>query len=113
MPKLNVDEKTLLHNKNIPALAIAALGIVFGIWGGHPVGTKFLFPSGHASIHQLFPFGWYVLLAYLAIILVNFQGSEIIGLAAAETRNPETTVPKDANKLPSLLSSTEYGRPPT
>ncbi len=78
--------------------AVACL-IVFGLLGGEPVGTTILFPSGSSNWGELFPSGFYPLLGYLAIILVNFQGSEIIGLAASETQNPEETVPRACRQV--------------
>lgn len=89
----------LLKIGAVAVFSIVALGLIFGVFGGHAVGTSILFPSGHASLSQLFPAGWFPLFSYLALILVNFQGSEIIGLAAAETRNPETTVPKACRQV--------------
>ena len=79
--------------------SIVAALIVFGLLGGEPVGTTILFPSGSANMTELLPAGWYPLFGYLAIILVNFQGSEIIGLAASETQDPETTVPKACRQV--------------
>ena len=89
----------LLKIGAVAIFSIIALGLIFGVFGGHAVGTSILFPDGHASLQQLFPAGWFPLLSYLALILVNFQGSEIIGLAAAETRNPETTVPRACRQV--------------
>ena len=83
----------------VVVFSIIAGFIVFGLLGGEPVGTTILFPSGSANWGELFPAGFYPLLGYLAIILVNFQGSEIIGLAAAETQNPEVTVPRACRQV--------------
>ena len=54
-----------------------------------------LLNNGTSSIyHALFPFGAFVVLTTMTMILVNFQGSEIVGLAAAETQDPEINIPK-------------------
>ena len=88
----------LLKLGAIGIFVIVAICIIVGALG-HGVGTSILFPDGHASYRAIFPSGWFPLLSYLAIILVNFQGSEIIGLAAAETRDPEVTVPKACKQV--------------
>jgi AAT family amino acid transporter len=74
--------------------AMVAIGLIFGIFRGHAVGTTILFPTGHAKLSDIFTGGYWPLLTYMAVILVNYQGSEIIGLAASETQNPEVTIPK-------------------
>ena len=83
----------------VAVFSIIAICLIFGLFGGEPVGTSILFPDGKASISDIFPAGWFPLLSYLAIILVNFQGSEIIGLAASETQDPVTTVPKACKQV--------------
>lgn len=78
--------------------SLVALLLVFGAIG-NGVGTSVVFPSGHANFKDIFPSGVFPLISFLAIILVNFQGSEIIGLAAAETCDPETTVPRACRQV--------------
>ena len=89
----------ILKISAVAIFSVVALLIVTGLLGGQPVGATILFPSGSANWGELFPAGIYPLFGYLAIILVNFQGSEIIGLAAAETQNPEVTVPKACRQV--------------
>ncbi|NTV91446.1 MAG: amino acid permease, partial [Clostridiales bacterium] len=89
----------LLKIGAVAVFSIIALLLVLGAFGGEAVGTTILFPSGKANWGELFPAGVYPLFGYLAIILVNFQGSEIVGLAAAETRDPEKTVPKACRQV--------------
>ncbi len=55
---------------------------------GEFLGTRILTSSG-----GIFPKGTLVIFASMVIILVNFQGSEIIGLAAGESENPEKNIP--------------------
>ncbi|MDR2157541.1 MAG: amino acid permease [Clostridiales Family XIII bacterium] len=62
------------------------------------VGKEFLglkIPLGgeDSLIRQLFPRGGFVMITLMIWTLVNFQGSEIVGLSAAETQNPEVNVP--------------------
>jgi AAT family amino acid transporter len=77
----------------IIVFTIVAFCIIIGVWG-HPVGMSIISPSGHLKFSDIFVGGWLPMLTYMVVILVNYQGSEIIGLAAAETQNPEVTVPK-------------------
>lgn len=68
---------------------IIAVLIFFGVIGGQGyVGTSHLTGNG-----GMFPLGTWAVLLTMVIILVNFQGSEIIGLAAGESQNPEKTIP--------------------
>jgi AAT family amino acid transporter len=84
---------------NIAFCAVAAL-IVFGVIGTAGfIGTSIAFPPNTSLCDDIFPAGAFVLITNLAIILVNFQGSEIVGLAAAETQNPEKTVPKACRQV--------------
>ncbi len=83
----------------IVVFVIVAFLLVIGVIGSEPIGFSIGFPDGNLSYETLFPAGWFPLLSYLVIILVNFQGTEIIGLAAAETRDPETTIPKACRQV--------------
>lgn len=67
-----------------------ALLIIFGVVGdaGY-LGTKVLLDSGGFT-----PNGYWAVFLTMVIILVNFQGSEIIGLAAGESKRPEKSIPK-------------------
>ena len=76
---------------------ILALGIVFGLWGNTDGFIGFSNNFGDASktfVEQLFPYGPAIVMILLVQILVNFQGTEIIGLTAAETDDPEKAIPK-------------------
>ena len=83
---------------------LLAFGIWVGIWGnpeGAAVkavedGFKGLgvnFGSG-SIYHDIFPNGFSVVLIMMVVVLVTFQGTEIVGLAAAESQNPDKSVPK-------------------
>ena len=66
--------------------------IFFGIiHGSHPseiIAGKYIFDQG-----GLFPNGKIVLLTAMVLLLVNYQGSEIIGLAAGESIDPARMIP--------------------
>lgn len=69
-----------------------SLLIFFGIIHGHqPAGMikgRFIFDQG-----GLFPNGGMALLTAMILLLVNYQGSEIIGLAAGESVDPARMIP--------------------
>lgn len=72
---------------------ILSLLIFFGIIHGNQppgiVGSRFILDQG-----GLFPNGGMVLLTAMVLLLVNYQGSEIIGLAAGESINPGRMIPR-------------------
>jgi AAT family amino acid transporter len=74
------------------AFVVIAILIFFGfIHGDQPseiIGGKFISDQG-----GLFPNGIPVLLTTMVILLVNYQGSEIVGLAAGESANPSKMIP--------------------
>lgn len=74
------------------AFVVIAILIFFGIiHGSQPqeiIGTKYLLDQG-----GLFPNGISPLLTAMILLLVNYQGSEIIGLAAGESVNPAKMIP--------------------
>ena len=59
-----------------------------GCGTGEPIGTKVLLGSGGFAPH-----GYWAIIMTMVIILVNFQGSEIIGLAAGECKDPAKSIP--------------------
>lgn len=72
---------------------VLSLLIFFGIiHGPHPariIGGHYIFDQG-----GLFPNGPMALLTAMVLLLVNYQGSEIIGLAAGESINPARMIPR-------------------
>lgn len=83
----------------IIAFVIAAFGIWVGLWGQSNEYTGFLAGvvnfSGTMSFGaKVFPLGIMAILVNMTVVLVTFQGTEIVGLAAAESQNPEESVPK-------------------
>ena len=74
----------------LAAFSIVAGLICLGLIGDQGyIGTKVLLGSGGFA-----PNGYWSIVLTMVIILVNFQGTEIIGLAAGECEKPECTVRK-------------------
>jgi|GEM_PF-75132 len=55
--------------------------------------------STRNALDQLFPSGGFIIIIMMIWTLVNFQGSEIVGLSASETQNPEVNVPAACKKV--------------
>ncbi|MBK1897979.1 amino acid permease [Chryseobacterium paridis] len=91
----------------IKVVAIVAM-IVFGIYllvsgtGGDKASIQNLWNDG-----GFFPKGWFNknengytgLFAAMAMIMFSFGGLELIGITAAEAKNPEKTIPKATNQV--------------
>lgn len=80
----------------LAVFAFLALGIFLGYLGNETksLGDTFLLKDG-----GLFPNGIMVLFVNMVILLANFQGSEIIGLSAAESENPQKNIPAALKKI--------------
>jgi AAT family amino acid transporter len=63
--------------------------IFFGILGQ----PTFLGTSILLADHGFFPEGHWAVMITMVLVLVNFQGSEIIGLAAGESEDPAKSIP--------------------
>jgi len=86
----------------ITVFVLCGVGIWFGIVGGtlHPftggggfIGDQIILGGEGSVMEKLFPAGGFIIVTYMIWTLVNFQGSEIVGLSAAETQDPATNVP--------------------
>lgn len=79
------------------SFSLLAIGIFFGllpIHGTHKViGAEYILDQG-----GFFPNGYAILFMNMVILLSNFQGSEIIGLSAAESHDPLKNIPSALNK---------------
>ena len=64
-------------------------GIIHGPQSTGIIGGKYIFDQG-----GLFPNGGMILLTAMVLLLVNYQGSEIIGLAAGESVDPARMIPR-------------------
>lgn len=81
----------------IMSFIVAAAGIWLGLWGNvaEPIGTSILISDPAGSLYsQLFPNGVSVIVVMMVVVLVTFQGTEIVGLAASESQDAEHAVPK-------------------
>lgn len=83
----------------IGLFSVCAVLILFGVFGDKPVGLSVLYNPELGWYKSLFPNGVWVVATTMVMILVNFQGSEIVGLAAAETQDPEVSIPKAAKNV--------------
>lgn len=63
-------------------------GLIHGPQSGEVLGFKYIFNDG-----GFLPHGWMALLTAMVLLLVNYQGSEIIGLAAGESEDPARMIP--------------------
>jgi len=76
----------------ILAFSVLAVLALFGLAGANSggfIGARYLTGDG-----GFFPHGVFAVFVSMVIVLVNFQGSEIIGLTAGESDSPETSIPK-------------------
>lgn len=64
-------------------------GVIHGSQPAGIIGGRYIFDQG-----GLFPNGGMVFLTAMVLLLVNYQGSEIIGLAAGESVNPARMIPR-------------------
>jgi AAT family amino acid transporter len=70
--------------------------IWIGVWGSSGfLGASVNFGADALTFaDQLFPNGVTIVLVSMVIVLVTFQGTEIVGLAAAEAQDPDKSVPR-------------------
>lgn len=78
------------------SFSLLALGIFTGFIGQGSLPKTDL---NFFDFKTLFPNGFAILLINMVILISNFQGSEIIGLSAAEAKNPEIAVPASLKKI--------------
>lgn len=75
--------------------AILAFGIWVGLWGSDQfLGGTINFGGDSSIMDSFFPNGALIVFTQMTLVLVTCQGTEIVGLAAAESQNPEKSVPK-------------------
>lgn len=86
--------------KIIAIIALIAVGI-------YMLATSFVSPEGHVAkisnlweFDGLFPNGFMGFVAGFQIAVFAFVGIELVGTAAAETKNPEKNLPKAINSIP-------------
>lgn len=89
---------------------VCAIGIFFGVVGTMPtgagydgvegiIGFQILLDNSAPSVETLFPAGYLIIVTMMIWTLVNFQGSEIVGLSASETQDPEKNIPAACRKV--------------
>jgi AAT family amino acid transporter len=78
----------------IVIFSICAVLILTGAIGDHAIGFSVIYDPAVGVYESLFPAGLFAAFTEMVMILVNFQGSEIVGLAASETENPEKNIPR-------------------
>lgn len=69
--------------------------IIFGLAGHHKAFDLTNWKIGDAPFHQ----GWIGFLSVLMIAGFSFQGTEIFGIAAGESKDPRTSVPKAVRQV--------------
>lgn len=67
---------------------------IFGILGGHFIGFK-NFTTGNAPING----GFFAILGIFLVAGFSFQGTELVGIAAGESKNPKESVPKAIKQI--------------
>jgi AAT family amino acid transporter len=79
--------------------SLIAILLIFGIIGEKAIGLSIMLEKGKSLQDVFFPSGIWIIFTTMAMILVNFQGSEIVGLASSETQNPKQTVPRACKQV--------------
>ncbi|MDU0850609.1 MAG: amino acid permease, partial [Staphylococcus epidermidis] len=84
----------LIKVVTIVLMIIAGLGLIlFGIGnGGNPIGISNLWSHG-----GFMPNGFIGFFFALSIVIGSYQGVELIGISAGETKNPQTNIVKAVN----------------
>jgi amino acid transporter, AAT family len=88
-------ESALALIKIAAIIMFCVIGVL--IWSGSIgpqrqfLGTRYL--TGGHGLAGLFPAGVPAALLTMVMILVNYQGTEIVAISAAETKNPEKNIP--------------------
>lgn len=74
---------------------ILAFGIWTGLWGSSGfLGLSVNFGNGKSFSADLFPNGVAIIFTSMLFVMVNFHGTEIVGLTVGEAQDPETSIPK-------------------
>ena len=91
-------ESTLAMIKviTIVMFILLAFGIWVGLWGDTGfLGSQNIITDPMAGIFEnLFPYGGVIIVTLMVTVLVSFQGTEIVGLAASEAQNPDKAIPR-------------------
>lgn len=79
---------SLIKISAIALFCVLAFAICLGMVGEQPIDTVYKPPYAKDWL----PYGVWPVLATMVLVLVNFQGAEIIGLAAGETQDPAKSI---------------------
>lgn len=91
---------TLTHVTLFLGFTLLALLIFFGAIGSHPeIGTKYLLEGG------VFPTGVAAYFLTMVLLLLNFQGTELIALSASEAQEPKRNLPKIMKQVSLIISA--------
>lgn len=80
---------SLIKVSAIIVFIMVGMGIIFGLTGHESIGFK-NWTIGEGPFHG----GWLAILGAFMIAGFSFQGTELIGIAAGESKNPSETIPK-------------------
>ena len=90
---------TLTHITLFASFTLLATLIFFGVIGpGEFIGTKYLLQDG------VFPHGVSIFFLTILILLLNFQGIELIGLSASEAHDPSVKLPRAMKEIPFMIT---------
>ncbi len=90
---------TLTHIALFVSFTVLAILIFFGLIGAEGfVGGKYLLQNG------MFPNGVSVFFLTILVLLLNFQGTELIGLSASEAHEPSIKLPRAMKEVSFIIS---------
>ena len=73
----------------IISFIFAGAGLVFGIIGHQPIGFQ-----NWTIANAPFPGGWLSIFSAFVVAGFSFQGTELVGIAAGESKDPQINIPK-------------------
>ena len=83
--------------KVVAVLIFLTVGVamIFGIIGNHYIGlSNFIFLDPKSGLKGPFPYRFKGILMVFLIAGFSFQGTELVGIAAGESEDPEKNIPK-------------------
>ena len=86
--------------KIVAIIALVVIGVVMVAVGFHSPGGVQASVANLWNGGDLFPNGFHGFVGAFQIAVFSFLGTELVGTAAAEARDPEVTLPKAVNAIP-------------
>jgi lysine-specific permease len=82
--------------KVVAIIAFLVIGtlLFFGVIGGEPVGMRNI-TAGQGAFHG----GWLALFHALVVAGFSFQGTELVGVTAGESKEPSKTIPRAVRQI--------------